>query len=183
MLQLNFNPFPELRTPRLHLRRLVTADAPALLGLRSDENVMRYSDRESMSTEEQARELIEVTDQIINQNQGIMWGVSLAGQTELVGTMGAWRIAAEHYRGEIGYLLRPDLWGQGLMGEALEEMCRYVFEELGLHSLEANVNPANVASRRLLEKHGFVQEAYFRENFYYNGQFLDSTIYCRLAPR
>jgi ribosomal-protein-alanine N-acetyltransferase len=46
-----------------------------------------------------------------------------------------------------------------------------------LHSIEANINPDNLASANLLEKNGFKKEAHFRENFYYNGKFLDSLIY------
>ncbi|WP_162910839.1 GNAT family N-acetyltransferase [Hymenobacter oligotrophus] len=183
MLTIQLSPVPELRTARLRLRRLVPTDAPALLQLRSDERVMRYFDREPMTTEQQALELIGSTDELIAANKGVMWGICMPNGAEIVGTIGPWNISAEHHRAELGYLLHPDLWGQGLMGEALTEVCRYAFENLGLHSLEANVNPDNAASRRLLEKHGFVQEAYFRENFYYNGQFLDSVIYARLAPR
>ena len=56
------------------------------------------------------------------------------------------------------------------------------FDQVGLHSIEANVSPENIASRRLLEKFGFKQEAYFKENYYFNGEFLDSVIYSLLAP-
>ena len=51
------------------------------------------------------------------------------------------------------------------------------FTELNLHSIEANVNPENEKSERLLVKFGFKKEAYFRENFFYNGIFKDSIIY------
>ena len=55
-----------------------------------------------------------------------------------------------------------------------------VLTDSKLHSIEANVNPENIASKTLLEHHGFIQEAYFRENYFYNGQFLDSLIFCLL---
>lgn len=45
------------------------------------------------------------------------------------------------------------------------------------HRIEANMNPNNILSIKLLEKLGFKKEAYFRENFFYNGKFLDSVIY------
>jgi ribosomal-protein-alanine N-acetyltransferase len=50
-----------------------------------------------------------------------------------------------------------------------------------LHSVEANVNPGNIASASLLKKHGFVKEAYFKENYFFNGNFHDSEIYSLLA--
>lgn len=86
----------------------------------------------------------------------------------------------EHYRAEIGYSLLPDYWSKGYMAEAARCAIDYGFSMLNFHSIEANVNPNNAASIRLLEKMNFVREAYFRENFYYDGKFLDSAIYSLL---
>ena len=68
------------------------------------------------------------------------------------------------------------------MQEAVAAVLSYGFSAIKLHSVEANINPANVASKKLLEKNGFVQEAYFKENFYYNGRFMDAPIYALLTP-
>jgi ribosomal-protein-alanine N-acetyltransferase len=46
-----------------------------------------------------------------------------------------------------------------------------------LHSIEATVNPGNLASIKLLERCGFVREAYYREKYYNKGKFIDSAIY------
>jgi ribosomal-protein-alanine N-acetyltransferase len=85
-----------------------------------------------------------------------------------------------HCRAEIGYSIHPDYWGQGIMTETFKILIEFGFSELKLHSIEANVNPKNVQSIKLLEKIGFKKEAHFRENFLYNGEFLDSLIYCLL---
>ena len=58
----------------------------------------------------------------------------------------------------------------------------YGFTTMLLHSVEANVNKDNAASMKLLAKNNFVREAYFKENYFYNGRFLDSVIYSLLAP-
>jgi ribosomal-protein-alanine N-acetyltransferase len=49
-----------------------------------------------------------------------------------------------------------------------------------LHSVEANINPANIASIKILEKFNFRREAYYKENFYFDGKFVDSAIYSLL---
>jgi len=41
----------------------------------------------------------------------------------------------------------------------------------------ANVNPANLASIKLLERNNFTREGYFKESFFFNGRFLDTAIY------
>jgi ribosomal-protein-alanine N-acetyltransferase len=87
-----------------------------------------------------------------------------------------------HHRTEIGYALNADYWRRGIMDEAMSAAIDYCFRVLDFHSIEANTAPENEASGRILEKHGFVQEAYFRENFYSDGQFLDSRIYSKLNP-
>jgi ribosomal-protein-alanine N-acetyltransferase len=58
----------------------------------------------------------------------------------------------------------------------------YGWNVMGLHSVEANVNPENSASIRVLQKAGFVQEAYFRQNYFFRGRFIDSLIFCKLTP-
>jgi ribosomal-protein-alanine N-acetyltransferase len=69
------------------------------------------------------------------------------------------------------------------MSEALQAVINYGFTSIKLHSITANVNPNNQPSIRLLEKNGFVREGYYKENYYYNGKFLDSAIYSLLTPK
>ena len=57
------------------------------------------------------------------------------------------------------------------------------FQQLHLHSIEAIVNPDNVASIGILEKNGFVREAYYKEDYYFEGKFLDSAVYSLLEPK
>ncbi|MCC3157817.1 GNAT family N-acetyltransferase [Hymenobacter sp. 15J16-1T3B] len=184
MLHFQLSPFTELRTPRLLLRRITLADAPTVLFLRSDPATMRYLDREPAASLADAETFVGLVDAGLSENRGITWALARLGEEEqMIGTCGLWRLDAEHHRGEIGYTLHPAAWGQGLMSEALAAVCRYGFEQLRLHSIEGNVNPQNEASIKLLERQGFVREAYFRENYHFRGQFIDSAIYSLLAPR
>lgn len=181
-LQVAFTPFPVLRTGRLLLRRIEPEDAEAMLFLRSNPTIMQYLDREPAQTIGEAAFFIRMITEAQERNEGINWGISLADDPRLIGTIGFWRLMKEHYRAEIGYLLHPDFWGQGLVSEAMTAVMNYGFDVMKLHSVEANVNPDNKASVRILQKAGFVQEAYFRENYYFRGRFLDSLIFSKLAP-
>ena len=58
MLELNFVPFPEIKTERLLLRKMTDADAPEIQFLRSDDRVMKYIDREKTKTVEEALQFI-----------------------------------------------------------------------------------------------------------------------------
>ncbi len=180
MLTPEFLPFPELETNRLLLRRIVRDDIPALFKMRSDKKVMQYIDRPLAESLDDAALLIAKIDDALLLNDGITWGINLKEDPELIGTIGYWRIDKPNHRAEIGYLLKTQMQGKGLMQEAISTVIKYGFEQIRLHSIEANVNPLNDASKKILEKNGFVQEAYFRENYYYNGKFLDSNIYSLL---
>lgn len=182
-MSLNFSPFPELYTQRLELKQITPADATALFQLRSNKEVMKYIDRPPAQTLDEAFTHIATLTDFLQKNEGITWGIYLKEGSQLVGNIAFWRFEKEHYRAEIGYMLHPSVHGKGFMHEALQTVLQYGFKTLNLHSVEANVNPANAASIRLLERNGFVREAYFRENYFYNGQFVDSAVYALLAPK
>lgn len=183
MLSFQFSPFPELRTSRLLLRAMRASDAPAFLVQRSDPRMMRYLDRAPDQTVEESLAMIRKIEQITADNAGITWAMVRPEQEEmLLGTVCFWNLVPEHHRAEIGYALHPDHWRQGLMQETLEVVLRYGFHTMRLHSVEANVNPLNTASIALLERNGFLREAYFRENHFSGGRFLDSAVYSLLTP-
>ena len=181
MLELNFSPFPEIKTERLLLRRITDADAPELLFLRSDETVMKYIDREKPKSLEEALAFIQIVNANIDKNESVMWAIALQDKPDtLIGNIGFWRIINKHYRSEIGYMLHPSFWGKGIMKEALLAAIDFGFNHMKLHSIEAHINPDNTASGKLLEKTGFVREAYFKEDFFFRGKFIDSAIYSLL---
>lgn len=182
MLDIHFSSFPTLRTPRLLLREIVPEDAEALFHMRSDERVMRYLGRPPQQDISEAVQMIANIRQMFADNEAITWGISLHDNPVLIGTIGFWKMDKAHHRTEIGYVLGADYWRRGIMDEAMNAAIDYCFRVLDFHSIEANTDPENDASGRILEKHGFVQEAYFRENYYFNGQFLDSRIYSRVNP-
>jgi ribosomal-protein-alanine N-acetyltransferase len=182
MLSLQLNPFPVLYTDRLMLKEITAADVNDLLVLRSDKNVMAYIDRPIAQSAADAMELIQKIIDGIKNNENITWGIALKEDAVLIGTIGFWKIDLSNYRAEIGYLLHPQQQQKGIMQEAIKAVLGCGFTTMGLHSVEANINPANEASKNLLLKNNFVQEAHFKENYFYNGRFLDSVIFSLLAP-
>ena len=182
MLTLNFNPFPALSTGRLNLRRMTADDAREVFYFRSDPGLLRYLDREPAKSMDDALQWIKMINEGIDNNHHIAWGIALKTEQPLIGSINLWNIQKEHYRAEIGYLLHTAHQGNGFMHEAMAAVLRYGFNSMGLHSVEANVNPDNHPSIRVLERSNFVREAYFKENYYHNGKFVDSAIYSLLTP-
>lgn len=180
-LNTNFVPFPVLRTTRLSLRQITEKDVAEIFFLRSDNVVLRYLDKSPSPSPGETLEWIRRINDSERKGESITWGIAF-GEDVLIGTICFWKLAKEHYRAEIGYALHPAMQGKGIMQEALTEVLNYGFKVMGLHSVEANVNPNNSSSIKLLERNGFVKEAHYKENYYFNGAFLDSAIYSLLKP-
>lgn len=182
MLEVNFTPFPTLTTDRLILREAKMEDAPEVFFLRSDADVIKYIDRSPAQSLEEAKHFIQMVKDSQANNTGISWNITLKGDDKMIGNIALWRIDKENFRAELGYVLHPSQQGKGIMNEALLAVADYGFNNMRLHSIEANINPGNMASQRLLERNGFVREAYFKENYFYDGRFIDSAIYSLLTP-
>jgi ribosomal-protein-alanine N-acetyltransferase len=181
MLSPSFTPFPELSTTRLLLRTMTLADAPAVQQLRSNPEVMQYINRPLTQTLEEAETWINMVINALAKNDGITWCICMKDTPEThIGSIGYWRLEKENYRAEIGYMLEPRLHGQGFMYEAIQAVLHYGFEQLGLHSVEAQIDPRNGASAALLKKAGFIQEGYFRENYFLRDRFADTAVYSLL---
>jgi ribosomal-protein-alanine N-acetyltransferase len=99
----------------------------------------------------------------------------------VIGMIGYVNMKPEHFRAEVGYSLSKAWRRQGIMREALACVLKYGFEQLDLHSVEAITDADNLASRNLLLAAGFVQEAFFTEDFYFNGRFRNSIHYGMLG--
>jgi ribosomal-protein-alanine N-acetyltransferase len=181
MLNIAFIPFPELHTERLLLRQMHKEDAPAVFGLRSNEAIMRFIPRPLAQSVTDALLLIEQLNEAAAKGEAITWGIERKAQPGIIGTIGYVRMTKEHHRAEVGYLLHTAQQGQGIMREALNRVVDYGFSDMHLHSIEAVLDPANTASARVLEKSGFVKEAYFRQKELYKGAFRDIAVYSLLC--
>lgn len=181
MLELNFSLFPQITTERLLLRRTTEHDAAEIFFLRSNENVMKYIDRPRALSMQDAEDFLDIINKSLDGNDGITWAIALKeNPLKLIGTIGYWRVKKEHYRAEIGYMLNPAFWKKGIMKEAILAVLDYGFNAMRLHSIEANINADNAPSAGVLEATGFIKEAHFKEDFFFDGIFRDTIIYSRL---
>lgn len=180
MLTFNFTPFPTLTTPRLTLRQLTPADAPALYESRSDPRVMQYIPRPLATSVDEVVAYIEQVNKLMAANEVLNWDIARREDGRVIGTIGYYSLQPEHFRAEIGYLLHPAHQGQGLMQEAVQAVLDYGFDVLQLHSVAAVMAPENTASARVAERNGFVKEGHFRQNEFWNGRFTDAVFYALL---
>jgi ribosomal-protein-alanine N-acetyltransferase len=180
MLELNFNPFPVLETERLILRNFTMGDANDVFSYRGNIDAMKHISRPVQRSLEEAQSMIQKINDNQTANEAIGWAVTFKGSSKVIGSVSFHRIEKENYRAELGYMIHPDYWRQGIIGEAVKALLDYGFNELNFHSIEAIIDPENIASQKVLEKYNFVKEAHFKENYFFNGKFADSAVYSLL---
>jgi [ribosomal protein S5]-alanine N-acetyltransferase len=180
MLILNFTQFPVLETENLILRQFNTNDLDSLFEIRSNPIAMQYIGRPIANTKEDAITLYDMMQKTEKDNLGISWAIQYKDNAEMLGYIGFYRIDFANHRAEIGYTLNPKHFNKGIMQQAMKAFIAHGFNHFNFNSIIADINPLNIASIKLVEKHDFVQEAYFREIYYVDGNFEDSTVYTLL---
>lgn len=168
---------PELHSPRLRLREVRPDDAVALFAIHSDPQVMRYWSYPAWTEMVQAEQKVADIARQRRERDILIWAIADAGSDQLIGTSAVFAIDLTQGRAEIGYSLHRDWHGRGLASEALRLILGYAFDALQLRRMEADADPRNTASCRLLEKLGFVHEGLLRERWHVNGEICDSAFY------
>ena len=77
----------------------------------------------------------------------------------------------------LGYITHPDHRGKGYTTEAVKLLVDYLFRAKNIIRIQAECNPENKASVRVLEKAGFTYEGLRRKAVFIQGTYMDSSMY------
>jgi ribosomal-protein-alanine N-acetyltransferase len=166
-----------LTTERLILRWLTETDAAAQYAIYSDDVAMRYWSTAAWTDMDQAHANIEQSLENYSSGKGLRLAIELRATGEMIGNFSFYALSESNRRCDIGYALNRAHWGQGYLGEAMTEALNYAFTTLDLNRIEADIDPRNEASAKLLERKSFVKEGYMRERWIVNGELCDTVFY------
>jgi RimJ/RimL family protein N-acetyltransferase len=172
---------PELEGPRVRLRAPRHADAADVYAVYSDPQVLRYWSHGPWTDPAQADDWIARSWSGFAERAVLQWVIARREDDRVLGSTTLFSCAAQHRRCEIGYALGAAHWGQGRAREALALAVAQAFAVLGLHRIEADIDPRNHASLRLVEALGFRHEGTLRGRYHVGGEIQDSAIYGLLA--
>ena len=148
-----------LQTPRLYLRRFTEADAPLLLQLNSNPEVLKYLHEPLLKTEEQALQVLQniILPQYKN-NLG-RWAIHLKSTNEFIGWCGL-KYLVDTDEIDLGYRLMQQFWGNGYAYEAAKHTMDYGFNQLHLKTIVGRAHVENTGSLKILQKLGmqFIKE-------------------------
>ena len=141
-----------------------------------------YGERPRSLTEiAQAEKKIADATESFRSGAHFLFGIERREDRSLIGTATVWNVSVSNRRADLGYALARPRWGKGYMHEALHALVDHAFGTMSLNRLEADIDPRNAASARVLEKLGFVQEGMLRERWIVNGEISDTALYGLLA--
>lgn len=172
-----YNTHPELITRRLKLRQLSFEDDHQIFKIRGDADIAKYLDRPICTDIEEARHFISKIVKGINTNEWFYWAVTLLNNPQLIGTICLWNFSLEKTKADLGYELMTEYQGKGYMSEAIKAVIDFGFNRLRLSEIEAEVDPANLSSVKLLEKFNFTRIVHPGENMDVQGNVLPTVIY------
>jgi [ribosomal protein S5]-alanine N-acetyltransferase len=171
----------ELETPRLRLRPVAETDAGDLFAIFSDPVVMRYWSTPTWTRPEQATEMVEREAAGLAAGASVRLAIIRADDGAVVGTLSLFALDEQSRRAEIGFALASSAWGQGYAQEAARALIRHAFGVMRLNRLEADIDPRNEGSARVLERLGFRREGLLRERWMVAGEVSDSALYGLLS--
>ncbi len=141
------------QTPRLILRQITIEDAPLILELNSDPEIVKYVHEPTLETVEQAQKII--ADIILPQYKNNLgrWAIITKETHEFIGWCGL-KYRPEIDEIDLGYRLMQKAWGKGFATEAASETLEYGLNNLNLNIITGRAHVENFASIKVLEKIG-----------------------------
>jgi aminoglycoside 6'-N-acetyltransferase len=173
----------QFTTPRLRIRLLRVADAPAISRLRSDPEVARFVPWTPPYSQEKAAEMIgrmDSRDFSTCGEPGLIMAVVRLSDDQFIGESMIKHDQGDSRQGVIGYALTREFHGQGFATELTRGLIGRFFAGEHSHRVTAWCDARNAASIRVLEKAGMRKEAEFRKGVFAKGEWVDERIYAIL---
>ena len=164
----------ELVTPRLRLRRARESDLEPIHAVLSHPAAMRYWSTPPHTDIAQTRDWL---SGMIAGPPGLSDDFVVVFEGRVIGKAGCWRLP------DVGYILHPDCWGQGLATEALSAVIGHVFATRPVEALKADVDPRNESSLKLLSRLGFAETHRAARTWLVGEEWCDSVYLALPRPR
>ena len=145
----------EYRTERLILRRWNESDAEDLYKYACDPDIGPAAGWPAHKSVEESRDVIR---NVLNAPEA--YAICLKEDGKAIGTIelklnGHTNLTDRDDECEMGFWVGKPFWGQGIMPEAVKEMLRHAFEDLGMQKVWVGYYEGNTKSKRVQEKCGF----------------------------
>jgi ribosomal-protein-alanine N-acetyltransferase len=172
---------PEIDGRRVRMQCVEVVEVALGDAAQSHPAVMRYWSFPAWTAPAQAHEYFATACASRDPARMLCWAIAHRQDDRLIGAATLYDIDPVQGRAAVGYALSSRHWGQGNGREALGLALAHAFDGLGLRRVEADIDPRNAASCRLVERLGFEREGLLRERWHVAGELCDTALYGLLA--
>ena len=168
----------ELISGDIKLRPFKLSDSPRLVELANNENIARNL-RDGFPNPYTIEHAEAFFRKFMDLEPQTFFAIEYKG--EYVGNISLSK-GSDVYRksAEVGYFIGEDYWNKGIATAALNLVCDYGFKNLDIVRIHTGVYEHNLASRRVLEKCGFINEGTFKMAVYKRDRFWNEVRYARI---
>ena len=168
-----------IKTERLLLRQFIESDLENVFKGLSNPDIIKYYGV-SYQTLEDTKQQMKFFSNLEKEGTGIWWAICSLDNNIFYGAGGLNSLSKEHKKAEIGFWLLKEYWGQGIMTEIMPLICKYGFDNLGLHRIEGLVETDNLTCKNAMKKLDFYHEGTMKDCEIKNGKFISLDIYAKL---
>ena len=176
ILDLDPDRLPILETERLRLKPLSIGDEANLYPLLGDPEVMAFWDVAEIEDPEVVAQIVAGQVEAMRHGRALYWAIRTLADGRFLGSCDLSEIDRWHRRGEVGFMLGREAWGQGYAHEAMQGVIAFAGAG-GVRKLTARTHLGNRRSEALLQKLGFAEEGLLRGHILKDGERRDCHVF------
>ncbi|MCI0765239.1 GNAT family protein [Bacillus sp. TL12] len=170
-LEMIFGDFPVLESTNLVLRKIEEEHLQGVFTIYDNENVFAYCGIIPKHNIQTVSKMIGHFDRDYHKKSRVKWGIFQKNEiNKLVGIIESMDFNKKVNMVSIGYFLAEDYWGKGIVTESVRMLVKFLFEEVNVNRIQAEVMPANEVSKKVLLTNGFIKEGLLRQASLWSGK-------------
>lgn len=174
-----FAQFPILKSKDLILKKVEDDHLDEVFEIYNNDHVFKYCGIIPKHNKDTVKNMIGHFERDYNKRTRVKWGIFAGSEPEqLLGIIEAIDFNQKVNSVTIGYYLAESHWGKGIATEAVKILVDFLFTDVNINRIQAEVMPLNENSKKVLLKNGFIKEGTLRQSTIWAGKgVIDLEIY------
>lgn len=173
-----FTSLPILKSDNITLGKMNECHLDDVFNLYDNDRVFEFCGIIPKHNKETVRKMISHFERDFHKKSRVKWGIFNNENKRLMGIIEAQDFNQKVNMVTIGYFLAEPFWGRGIATESVKVLLEFLFQEVNINRVQAEVMPLNVNSKKVLLKNGFIKEGTLRQATLWSGKgIIDLEIY------
>ncbi|SDF22555.1 ribosomal-protein-alanine N-acetyltransferase [Fontibacillus panacisegetis] len=170
-IELVFEQFPIIKSDHLVLNKIEAGDLDEVYEIYSNDKVFEHCGIIPKHNKATVQSMIGHFERDYNKRSRVKWGIFANDEPrKLLGIIEAMDFNQKVDMVTIGYFLAESNWGKGIATEAVEMLLKFLFLDVNINRIQAEVMPMNELSKKVLLKNGFIKEGTLRQASLWSGK-------------